>query len=370
MDFALSDEQQAIFDMARGFGAEHIAPHARDWEARGTIPKDLWPKIAALGLGGIYVSEENGGAGLTRLDATLVFEALSMSCASVAAFLSIHNMCAKMIDSYGVARPPRPVPAQGADDGDGVLLLPDRTGLGLGRRGLRTRAERTNAGFALTGTKAFISGGGYSDAYIVMCRTGDDSPRGISAVIVEDGTPGLSFGGLEEQDGLAVAAHPPGPVRRLRDPGRQPPRRGRARLPLRHGGPRRRAAQHRGLLARRGAGGARRDARLHGRTQRVRAADRPVPGAPVPPRRHGDRACRPRAPSCGRRHGSSTRARPMRPSSARWPRSLSPKPARASPTSACSFTAATATSPTTGSRRSCATCASTRSSKARTRSCA
>ncbi|MDO7630251.1 MAG: acyl-CoA dehydrogenase family protein, partial [Loktanella sp.] len=101
MDFALSDEQTAIFDMARAFGAEHIAPFARQWEAEGTIPKTLWPEIAALGFGGLYVSEENGGTGLTRLDATLVFEALSMSCASVAAFLSIHNMCAKMIDAYG-----------------------------------------------------------------------------------------------------------------------------------------------------------------------------------------------------------------------------------------------------------------------------
>jgi len=99
MDFALSDEQTAIFDMARAFGAEHIAPFARQWEAEGTIPKTLWPEIAALGFGGLYVSEENGGTGLTRLDATLVFEALSMSCASVAAFLSIHNMCAKMIDA-------------------------------------------------------------------------------------------------------------------------------------------------------------------------------------------------------------------------------------------------------------------------------
>ena len=101
MDFALSEEQTAIFDMAKAFGEEHIAPYAQKWEAEGTIPKELWTKIAELGFGGLYVSEESGGSGLTRLDATLVFEALSMSCASVAAFLSIHNMCLKMLDTYG-----------------------------------------------------------------------------------------------------------------------------------------------------------------------------------------------------------------------------------------------------------------------------
>ena len=101
MDFALSEEQQAIFDMAREFGQAEIAPHARAWEAAGTIPKDLWPKAAALGLGGIYVGEEHGGSGLTRLDATLVFEALAMACPAVSAFLSIHNMCGGMIDRFG-----------------------------------------------------------------------------------------------------------------------------------------------------------------------------------------------------------------------------------------------------------------------------
>jgi alkylation response protein AidB-like acyl-CoA dehydrogenase len=187
--------------MAKGFGSQHIAPHARTWENQGTIPRELWPKIAALGLGGIYVSEENGGAGLTRLDATLVFEALSMSCASVAAFLSIHNMCARMIDSYASAElRDRLLPKALTMDTVFSYCLTE-PGSGSDAAALRTRAVRTNAGYALTGTKAFISGGGYSDAYIVMCRTGDDSPRGISAVIVEDGTPGLSFGALEDKMG-------------------------------------------------------------------------------------------------------------------------------------------------------------------------
>ncbi|MFV0303680.1 MAG: acyl-CoA dehydrogenase family protein, partial [Paracoccus sp. (in: a-proteobacteria)] len=98
MDFALSEEQQAIFDMARDFGQTRIAPHSRDWEAQGTIPKDLWTDIAQLGFGGLYVSEDYGGSGLTRLDATLVFEALAMADPSVGSFLSIHNMCGGMID--------------------------------------------------------------------------------------------------------------------------------------------------------------------------------------------------------------------------------------------------------------------------------
>ncbi|TCP63300.1 hypothetical protein EV663_101568 [Rhodovulum bhavnagarense] len=201
MDFALTEEQVAIFDMARAFGAEMIAPFAQKWEDDGTIPKELWPKLAELGFAGLYVREESGGSGLTRLDATLVFEALSMACPSVAAFLSIHNMCAKMLDSFG------------SDDVKDRFLAPALTmdkvfsycltepGSGSDAAALKTRAERTNDGYALTGTKAFISGGGYSDAYIVMARTGEDGPRGISSLIVEDGAEGLSFGGLEAKMG-------------------------------------------------------------------------------------------------------------------------------------------------------------------------
>ena len=201
MDFALSDEQAAIFETARSFGAENIAPFARQWEAEGTIPKALWRDMAALGFGAINVPEEMGGTGLSRLDATLIFEALSESCASVAAFLSIHNMCARMIALHG------------SDAVKEAVLLPALTmetvlsycltepGSGSDAAALKTRAERTNEGWALTGTKAFISGGGYSDAYIVMARSGDETAAGISAYLVPDGTPGLSFGGLEDKMG-------------------------------------------------------------------------------------------------------------------------------------------------------------------------
>lgn len=201
MDFALTQEQTAIFDMAQSFGQDHIASHARTWDAEGHIPKDLWPKLAELGFGGLYVSDDSGGSGLSRLEGTLVFEALSQSCASVAAFLSIHNMCAKMIDSYGTdALKTRLLPKALTMDTILSYCLTE-PGSGSDAAALKTKAVRSNAGFALTGTKAFISGGGYSDAYIVMARTGDDGPKGISAIVVEDGAAGLSFGGLEDKMG-------------------------------------------------------------------------------------------------------------------------------------------------------------------------
>jgi alkylation response protein AidB-like acyl-CoA dehydrogenase len=201
MDFALSEEQEAIFDMARAFGEAEIAPHAQAWDKAGEIPKDLWPKLAELGFGGLYVGEEMGGSGLTRLDATLVFEALSRSCASVAAFLSIHNMCAKMLESYAAPalRDRLLPPALRMEIFLSYCLT--EPGSGSDAAALKAKATRSNEGFELTGTKAFISGGGYADAYIVMARTGQDGPRGISAIVVEDGAEGLSFGGLEEKMG-------------------------------------------------------------------------------------------------------------------------------------------------------------------------
>ena len=201
MDFALTEEQQAIFDMALAFGREHIAPFAREWEREGTIPKALWPKVAELGLGGIYVSEDHGGSGLSRLDATLVFEALAMSCPAVGSFLSIHNMCGGMIDKFGSEETKAKwLPALTSMEKVFSYCLTE-PGSGSDAAALRTRAERTNEGWRLNGTKAFISGGGYSDVYVTMVRTGEDGPKGISTVIVEDGAKGLSFGGLEDKMG-------------------------------------------------------------------------------------------------------------------------------------------------------------------------
>ncbi len=201
MDFARTEEQTAIFDMAYEFGQERIAPHAQQWEQDGTIPKDLWPEVGALGLGGIYVSEDMGGSGLTRTDAALVFEALAMACPSVGSFLSIHNMCGGMIDKFGSDELRQKwLPKMCSMETVFSYCLTE-PGSGSDAVALKTKAERTNEGWSLTGTKAFISGGGYSDAYIVMSRTGDAGPKGVSAIILEDGAEGLSFGGLEDKMG-------------------------------------------------------------------------------------------------------------------------------------------------------------------------
>ena len=201
MDFGLSDDQVAIFDMAKGFGADAIAPHARNWEAAGTFPKDLMGEFGNLGLAAMFVSEADGGSGLSRLDGTLVFEGLSHACPTIAAFLSIHNMCAWMVSRWG------------SDDLKSAYLADmiagtrvasyclTEPGSGSDAAALKTRAARSNEGWQLTGTKAFISGGGFSDLYLVMSRTGGDGPDGISAILLEDGTDGLSFGALEEKMG-------------------------------------------------------------------------------------------------------------------------------------------------------------------------
>lgn len=201
MDFSLTAEQEAIFQMAHDLGQAEIAPHARAWEQAGTIPHQLWPRLAELGLGGVYVAEDWGGSGLSRLEATLAFEALAMACPSVAAFLSIHNMCAAMIDRFGaVEMKARVLPSVCRMDRVLSYCLTEPES-GSDAAALRTRAEPDGDGWRLTGTKAFISGGGYSDAYIVMARTGADGPRGISAFLVEADAPGLSFGGLEQKMG-------------------------------------------------------------------------------------------------------------------------------------------------------------------------
>ncbi len=201
MDFAPTEEQVAIFDMAYEFGQKHIAPFAAKWEKQETIPKDLWPKVAELGLGGVYVSDDYGGSGLSRLDATMVFEALSMACPSVASMLSIHNMCGGMIDKFGSEETKQKWLPQLCSMEKIFSYCLTEPGSGSDAAALRTRADRTDTGYKLNGNKAFISGGSYSDVYLTMVRTGDVGPRGISAVLVEDGTPGLSFGALEQKMG-------------------------------------------------------------------------------------------------------------------------------------------------------------------------
>ena len=201
MDFALSDEQRMIFDMAYDFGQTQIAPHARQWEADGTIPRKVLMAAAELGFAAMFVPEDMGGTGLTRLDATLVFEALSMACPTVASFLSIHNMCAKMLASHGAdAVRATWLPKLISMEAVASYCLTE-PGSGSDAAALRTHAAKTDTGYRLDGTKAFISGGGYSDIYFVMARSGGDGPKGISAFLVPDGTAGLSFGGLEDKMG-------------------------------------------------------------------------------------------------------------------------------------------------------------------------
>ena len=201
MDFERTEEEQAIFDMAHAFGQERIAPFAAEWEADGTIPRELLADIGALGLGGIYVSEEHGGSGLKRLDAALVFEALSMACPAVAAFVSIHNMCAWMIDRYGSAElKARLLPDMCAMTTIASYCLTE-PGSGSDAAALRTKAAKTNDSYVLKGNKAFISGANYSDLYVVMCRTGADGPKGISAIVVSNPSQGLSFGANEKKMG-------------------------------------------------------------------------------------------------------------------------------------------------------------------------
>jgi hypothetical protein len=201
MDFELSEEQTAIFDMARAFAEDRLAPHAVEWDQTQTFPADTLRASAELGMAGAYVSEEYGGSNLSRLDATLIFEGLSYGCPSIAAFLSIHNMCAWMIDSFGSQEQRAHwVPKLCAMETIASYCLTE-AGSGSDAAALRTSARMQGNELVLNGTKSFISGGGVSDLYIVMVRTGEDGPKGISTVLVEKGTDGLSFGANEKKMG-------------------------------------------------------------------------------------------------------------------------------------------------------------------------
>jgi alkylation response protein AidB-like acyl-CoA dehydrogenase len=201
MDFTLTEDQRAFQDLARSFAREHLAPHAARWDEEGHFPVDVLRRAAELGFAGIYCSETYGGTGLTRLDASLLFEELSAACPSTAAYITIHNMVAWMIDSFGsVEQRQRWLPTMFNMDILGSYCLTE-PGSGSDAASLRTKAERDGDDYVLNGTKAFISGAGATDIYIVMCRTGGPGPKGISAIVVEKGTPGLSFGKLENKMG-------------------------------------------------------------------------------------------------------------------------------------------------------------------------
>jgi alkylation response protein AidB-like acyl-CoA dehydrogenase len=200
--FALDADQTAIRDMARDFALEKIAPSAVEWDRTKHFPVDVLREAASLGMGGIYVQEAFGGSNLTRLDAALIFEALSLGCPTVAAYLSIHNMCAWMVDNFGSPEQrARWVPGLCGMDKLASYCLTE-PGAGSDAAALRTRAVRDGDAYVLNGQKQFISGAGNDDDfYVVMVRTGDAGPAGISTLVVEGGTPGLSFGANEYKMG-------------------------------------------------------------------------------------------------------------------------------------------------------------------------
>jgi alkylation response protein AidB-like acyl-CoA dehydrogenase len=201
MDFRLSDEQRAFQDSARAFARDEMMPHAAKWDEASIFPVDTLRRAAALGFGGIYVRDDVGGSALTRLDATLIFEELSQGCTSTAAYISIHNMAAWMIDTVGSdALRKKVLPKLCTMEHFASYCLTE-PGAGSDAASLTTRAERDGDHFVINGAKAFISGGGRSDIYVVMVRTGAAGPKGISCLVIENGTPGLSFGAQEKKLG-------------------------------------------------------------------------------------------------------------------------------------------------------------------------
>jgi hypothetical protein len=201
MDFSLTDDQRAIEDAARAFAAAELAPHSARWDEEHIFPVEVMRQAAALGFGGLYVAEDVGGSALGRLDASIVFEQLSYGDVATAAFISIHNMASWMIDRFGSDDLRRKyLPRLTTMELIASYCLTE-PGSGSDAAALGTTARLDRDYYVLNGSKAFISGAGTSDIYVVMVRTGGPGPKGISAVVVENGTPGLSFGAQEKKMG-------------------------------------------------------------------------------------------------------------------------------------------------------------------------
>ena len=201
MQFALSDEQFAIRAMATTFAGEKLAPGAVEWDQQKIFPVDVMREAAALGMAGIYVREDVGGSGLTRFDAALIFEALATGCPTVSAYISIHNMAAWMIDRFGSEEQRRTwLPKLCTMEHLASYCLTE-PGAGSDAAALNTRALRDGDTYVISGVKQFISGAGKSDLYVTMVRTGGAGAGGISTLVVEKNTPGLSFGSEERKMG-------------------------------------------------------------------------------------------------------------------------------------------------------------------------
>ena len=201
MDFNLSEDQRAIEDAARAFAMAELAPHSARWDEDSYFPVDVMRKAAELGFAGLYVREDVGGSSLSRLDASIVFEQLSYGDVSTAAFISIHNMASWMIDRFGsedLRR--RYLPRLTTMELIASYALTE-PGSGSDAAAMKTTARKDGDGYVLNGSKAFISGAGTSDIYLVMARSGGPGAKGISAFVVEKGTPGLSFGAPERKMG-------------------------------------------------------------------------------------------------------------------------------------------------------------------------
>ena len=201
MDFALNVDQRAIQDAARAFAEAELAPHSAEWDETKTFPVDVMRHAAEMGFCGIYAGEEHGGMGLGRVEAAVIFEELARGDVSTAAFISIHNMSTWMIDGFGSADlRARYVPSLVSMEKIASYCLTE-PGSGSDAAAMRTTAVRDGDHWVLNGSKAFISGAGTSDVYVVMARTGEAGPKGISAFVVDLGTPGLSFGAQEKKMG-------------------------------------------------------------------------------------------------------------------------------------------------------------------------
>lgn len=197
----LTDEQKEFQKVAFDFAANEMTPHMAEWDQKEIFPVETMRKAAQLGFGGIYVNPDVGGSGLSRLDTSIIFEALSTGCVSTTAYISIHNMCAWMIDTFGNnEQREKFCPDLCAMEKFASYCLTE-PGSGSDAASLLTSARENGDHYILNGSKAFISGGGDTDVYVVMCRTGGKGPKGISCLVVERGTPGLSFGKKERKVG-------------------------------------------------------------------------------------------------------------------------------------------------------------------------
>ena len=177
--FTLDDDDKVIVDAARDFSDKRIGPKAQEWDETHHFPKDVLREAAGMGMGAIYVSEEVGGSGMRRLDGVRIFEQLARGCPSVAAYLSIHNMCVWMVDEFGTDEQRRQWIPQLASLEKFASYCLTEPGAGSDAAALRTKAVRDGDHYVLSGTKQFISGGGQSDVYLVMARTGEAGPKGI-----------------------------------------------------------------------------------------------------------------------------------------------------------------------------------------------